>query len=194
MRNFTVLFIALISFYGCGQPEHEPIDSIIPDPPKMTLLEITRNGQFQKKNLKIVIDKSAYTLQVYHKDSLLITYPCVFGFNEIDDKHQEGDGCTPDGEFGIRSMYPHKNWTYFIWVDYPNEESWRRFRERKANGIIEEGGTIGGEIGIHGVPEGADDLISSRINWTLGCISLTNADITDLYKSINKTTTMEIVP
>lgn len=194
MRKFTIILIALVSFYGCGQTETSEADSIEAEEPKQTLQQIKKNGHFLAKDLKILIDKSAYTLQVYHKDSLLITYPCVFGFNEVDDKHQEGDGCTPEGEFGIRSMYPHKNWSYFIWVDYPNKESWRRFNKRRADGTIEAGGTIGGEIGIHGVPEGSDDLISSRTNWTLGCISLTNADVTDLYKSINKTTTMVIVP
>lgn len=193
MRKYTFILIALVSFYGCAQPATDNVDSIEASAPKLTLQQIKKNGGFLAKNLNILIDKSEYTLQVYHKDSLLITYPCVFGFNEVDDKHQEGDGCTPDGEFGIRSMYPHKNWSYFIWVDYPNEESWRRFKARKADGTIEAGGTIGGEIGIHGVPEGSDDLISSRTNWTLGCISLTNADVTDLYKSINKTTTMEII-
>jgi len=194
MRNLTILLLAICSFYACAQSEPDQVLTANDEEPQLSLQEITRNGGFQKKDLKMLIDKSAYTLQVFYKDSLLITYPCVFGFNEIDDKHQEGDGCTPEGEFGIRSMYPHKSWSYFIWVDYPNEESWRRFRARRADGTIKDGATIGGEIGIHGVPEGADDLISSRTNWTLGCISLTNKDVTDLYKSINKYTTMEIVP
>ncbi|MFT5778357.1 MAG: murein L,D-transpeptidase YafK [Crocinitomicaceae bacterium] len=188
------MFVALISCYGCAQDGTIEDDTIQPIVPKVSLQEITRNGKFLKKDLLILIDKSEYTLKVFHKDSLLITYPCVYGFNAIDDKHQEGDGCTPEGEFKIRSMYAHASWKYFIWVDYPNKESWRRFKERKANGDIEPSGTIGGEIGIHGVPEGMDDLISSKRNWTLGCISLTRADVTDLYKSINTTTTMKIVP
>jgi murein L,D-transpeptidase YafK len=194
MKKFTIVLITLVSFYGCSQPSATEVETAEASTPKQSLQEIKKNGHFLAKDLKILIDKSAYTLQVFHKDSLLITYPCVFGFDEVRDKHQEGDGCTPEGDFGIRSMYPHKNWSYFIWVDYPNEESWNRFNKRKADGTIEPGGTIGGEIGIHGVPEGSDDLISSRTNWTLGCISLTNADVTDLYKSINKTTTMVIIP
>jgi murein L,D-transpeptidase YafK len=192
MNKLILIFVALISCYGCAQDiEEETIQPIVP---KLTLQEITRNGNFQKKDLLILIDKSEYTLQVYHKDSLLITYPCVYGFNPVDDKFQEGDGCTPEGDFKIRSMYPHRSWAYFIWFDYPTQESWKRFNERKANGEIEPSGTIGGEIGIHGVPEGMDDMISSRTNWTLGCISLTRADVTDLYKSISTSTKMTIVP
>jgi murein L,D-transpeptidase YafK len=151
-------------------------------------------NNFSSKNLKILIDKSEYTLSVLHKDSLLIVYPCVFGFEPVADKMKEGDGATPEGEFGIRSMYPHKSWSYFIWIDYPNEESWRRFRKRKADGTIEQSATIGGEVGIHGVPGSADEMIADKTNWTLGCISLTTADITDLYKSISTSTKIEIVP
>lgn len=159
-----------------------------------TLLEIVKSNAIPKNELKVRIDKSEYSLSVYHKDKLLIAYPCVFGFNPIEDKHQEGDGCTPEGTFGVRSKYAHKSWSYFIWVDYPNKESWSKFNRRKANGEIEKNATIGGEIGIHGVPEGMDDLIDSRSNWTLGCISLKTKDITDLYHSIGDMTQIVIVP
>ena len=158
------------------------------------LQEIVRSRKIPKNELKIKIDKSAYSLAVYYKEEKLILYPCVFGFNPVDDKHQEGDGCTPEGIFGIRSKYAHGSWTYFIWIDYPNKESWRRFNARKANGTIDKDARIGGEIGIHGVPEGMDEAIDERTNWTLGCISLKTAHITDLYKSIGDGTKIEIVP
>ncbi len=158
------------------------------------LKTIVAERNIPKNELKVLIDKSDYTLSVYHKTEKLISYPCVFGFNAVDDKHQEGDGCTPEGTFGIRSKYAHKSWSYFIWIDYPNKESWRRFNARKADGTIDKNARIGGEIGIHGVPEGMDDMIANRTNWTLGCISLTNKDITDLYQSIGDRTMIEIVP
>lgn len=159
-----------------------------------SLQEIIRTNAIPKNELNVKIDKSDYTLSVYHKERKLIEYPCVFGFNPVDDKHQEGDGCTPEGAFGVRSKYAHKSWSYFIWIDYPNKDSWSKFNRRKANGEIEKGATIGGEIGIHGVPEGMDDLIDSKSNWTLGCISLKTKDITDLYNSIGDKTSILIVP
>lgn len=159
-----------------------------------SLQNIVSEQRIPKNELNIIIDKSEYTLFVYHKEKLLKKYPCVFGFNPIDDKHQEGDGCTPEGTFKIRSKYAHSSWKYFIWIDYPNKKSWRRFNERKKNGTIESDATIGGEIGIHGVPDGADDLIPTRTNWTLGCISLKNNDITEIYKSIGDETVIKIVP
>ena len=193
----VIILVVILSFSGCAQSVDQNSDSLkiaALEEPQTPLLDQVKANNYLPKNLKILIDKSAYTLQVYHKDSLLITYPCVFGFDPVSDKMQEGDGATPEGKFGIRSMYPHKSWSYFIWIDYPNEESWNRFRKRKTDGTIEPSATIGGEVGIHGVPGNADDLIANKTNWTLGCISLTSSHITDLYKSISSSTKIEIVP
>lgn len=204
-RMIRIAFLAtclVLASLGCAQsppdtiqvsePDGNTLDTI--DYPQRKLTEVIAQQRIPKGELKILIDKSDYTLSVLHKDTLLVKYPCVFGFNSVDDKAKEGDGCTPEGTFGIRSMYAHKSWKYFIWIDYPNEESWRRFRSRKASGELEESATIGGEVGIHGVPEGGDYMIDNRSNWTLGCISLKTAHIEDLYKSINGSVKVEIVP
>ncbi|MDB0037924.1 L,D-transpeptidase [bacterium] len=197
MKNrivYALIVMGIICFTGCVQPSEEIILLSGSESKQTLLLEQVKSNNYLAKNLSILIDKSDYTLQVFRKDSLLITYPCVFGFEPKEDKMKEGDGATPEGDFGIRSMYPHKSWKYFIWIDYPNQESWSRFRKRKADGTIENSATIGGEVGIHGVPEGADDMIANKTNWTLGCISLTNEHITDLYKSINSSTKIKIIP
>lgn len=194
MIQYLKFTLIVFAFTSCAQSTEDSIELVVQNVPQTPLLEQVKSNNYSARDLEILIDKSAYTLQVYHKDSLLITYPCVFGFEPVDDKMKEGDGATPEGEFGIRSMYPHRSWSYFIWIDYPNEESWSRFRKRKADGTIEQGATVGGEVGIHGVPGDADDLISSRTNWTLGCISLTSEHIKDLYKSINSSTKIKITP
>lgn len=188
MSRITLLFIGSVLFYSCSIGQ----DSTVAITPK-TLKEKIREGHFKTKDLVVLIDKSDYLVSVYHKDSLLITYPCVLGFNPTDDKRREGDGCTPEGTFKIRSKYPHRSWSYFIWIDYPNDDSWRKFKERKANGEIPADAKIGGEIGIHGVPDEADFAIDQGTNWTLGCISLKTSHIKDLYNSIGDDTIVEIV-
>lgn len=45
---------------------------------------------------------------------------------------------------------------------------------------------------IQGVPKGMDFLIDMKYNWTLGCISLKNKDIDELYPFITKNTIIEI--
>lgn len=156
------------------------------------LKAVVTENKLDKDKLVISIDKSDYILQVLYADSVLITYPVVFGFNAIDDKKMQGDGATPEGTFKIRSKYPHRSWTYFIWFDYPNDDSQKKFAQRKKDGDIPQDAKIGGEVGIHGVPEGYDSAIDQKNNWTLGCISLKTAHIRDLYHSISDKTVIKI--
>jgi murein L,D-transpeptidase YafK len=147
----------------------------------------------KNEKVRLLISKSHYTLTFLANDIPLKTYPVVLGPNTIDDKRMEGDGCTPEGIFGIRNMYPHRSWSKFIWIDYPNEDSWKKHRLSKQKGEIPETATIGGEIGIHGVPDGNDALIEERINWTAGCISLKTNDINEIFDNTSKSTLIEIV-
>ena len=81
-------------------------------------------------------------------------------------------------------MYPHKSWSKFIWFDYPNDDSYKKHNLAKKNNLIPQNSTIGGDVGIHGVPNGADYFIDTRQNWTWGCVSLKNNDINEIYKFV----------
>lgn len=142
--------------------------------------------------ISILIVKSDYQLHVYSADTIVKTYPVVLGGNPSDDKLRQGDQCTPEGTFKMRSKYPHKSWSKFIWINYPTQDSWRKHKQAKADGIISKDAKIGGEIGIHGVPKNTDYMIEKGMNWTLGCISLTNADINELYPFITDKTIITI--
>jgi murein L,D-transpeptidase YafK len=184
----TVLLLAL-GCSGSSQPA---------DPPLGCASAISDNlpplGTVDTMRTRIVIDKSDYTLKLYESDRLLRCYPVVLGPDPVHDKMREGDGCTPEGTFHVRTKYAHAKWSKFIWVDYPTAESWARFHRRQAAGEIAADATIGGEIGIHGTPEGREDLITNRQNWTLGCISLKRAHVDELYACIRTGTQIEILP
>ena len=140
------------------------------------------------ENLHLEIDKSDYILSVMNDTLVIKQYPAVFGGNPLDDKLRQGDRCTPEGKFKVITKYPHRSWDKFIWIDYPTDDSWRKHRKAKQEGILSDSDGIGGEIGIHGVPVGTDYMIDAGINWTLGCISLKNDDINDFYPYIGKGT------
>lgn len=142
--------------------------------------------------INILIDKSDFQLHVYVADTIVKSYSVVLGGNPVDDKLQQGDECTPEGTFKMRSKYPHKSWSKFIWINYPTADSWKKHKKAKADGIIPKEAKIGGEIGIHGVPKGTDYMIKDGVNWTLGCISLTNEDINELYPLITNKTNITI--
>lgn len=144
--------------------------------------------------MTILIDKSDYELHVFDEEGWYATYPVVFGNNSLADKKMEGDKNTPEGSFTINSKRVHEKWCRFISINYPTKESIAKFNLRKQNGEIPSSAKIGGGIGIHGTWPHEDYVIDRYKNWTLGCISMKNADVTDLYNYVPSGTTVTIRP
>ena len=96
----------------------------------------------------------------------------------------EGDRNTPEGSFTIVSKRIHNKWHRFISIDYPNKDSREKFKTRKERGEIPASAKIGGGIGIHGTWPHEDFQIDRYSNWTLGCISMKNKDVEELFKYI----------
>ena len=156
------------------------------------LAEIIEANGLNASQIALLIDKSDYKLTVLVDTLVIKEYPVVFGKNPVDDKLRQGDQCTPEGTFKMLSKYPHKKWSKFIWINYPNDETWQKHNAAKQEGLIPQNSRIGGEIGIHGVPDGADIAIDLKLNWTLGCISMKNKDINELYPYVSKSTEIVI--
>ena len=133
----------------------------------------------------IVIDKTKYELSVFDSKGWLVTYPVVFGSSDLRDKLYAGDKKTPEGMFTIIQKKVHPKWDRFMMLDYPTKESYNKFNQRKAEGVIPVNATIGGGIGIHGTWPHEDYAIDNYDNWTEGCISLKNKDVEELYKMIS---------
>ena len=131
--------------------------------------------------ISILIDKSDYELSVYDDKGWYATYPVVFGNNSLDDKKMEGDKKTPEGSFKIISKKVHDKWYRFLALDYPTKESWEKFNRRKQLGEIPASASIGGSIGIHGTWPHEDFIIDKYKNWTMGCISMKNDDVREVY-------------
>jgi murein L,D-transpeptidase YafK len=143
--------------------------------------------------ITLLIDKTHHRLFVLNGRRIAKTYPCVFGGDPVNDKRFEGDSRTPEGNFKISRKYPHRLWSRFMLLNYPITSSWAKFRRAKREHRIPPNATIGGLVGIHGVPAGYDSVIDRGQNWTLGCISLKTADIKDLYSLCKVGTPVRII-
>jgi len=132
----------------------------------------------------IVISKHSYELTVYDDRGWLVKYPVVFGNGDLRDKMQEGDRETPEGSFTIVSKRIHEKWDRFMMLDYPTAESFAKFNQRKAQGIIPKNAQIGGGVGIHGTWPHESYAVDRYDNWTEGCISLKNEDVEELFSMI----------
>lgn len=132
----------------------------------------------------IIIDKSDYELRVYDNEGWYATYPVVFGSNDLADKFMEGDRRTPEGHFRVLLKKVHPKWGPELLLDFPNEESIKKFKEREREGIIPKNARIGSGIAIHATRPEEEWTVDYFQNWTDGCISLKYTEAKDLYSYI----------
>jgi lipoprotein-anchoring transpeptidase ErfK/SrfK len=130
----------------------------------------------------VVVSRTCRTLSLYEHGHLARRYPVVFGRNPLGPKRYEGDRRTPWGFYTIVEKRRHKRWARFFLLDYPNVSDAVRYTEAVAAGDVpDDAGRvpgIGGAIGIHGSDK--EDLNKQGVDWTHGCVSLTNHDVVEL--------------
>jgi murein L,D-transpeptidase YafK len=154
---------------------------------KVTASDTTANPYY------IIIDKSTYELKVFDDQGWYATYPVVFGSRDIHDKMCEGDKLTPDGNFKVILKKINTNWGPELLLNYPNEEAYEKFNERKAKGILPRSAKIGGGIAIHATRPAEEWTVDNYYNWTDGCISVKYTEMKDLYSYIPVGTPVTIV-
>ena len=151
------------------------------------------NAHATRNTYTVLILKSRYELKVYDSTGdWIITYPVVFGNKDHGDKMMQGDRKTPEGVFHILCKRKHDKWNSMMLLDYPTQESYRKFNERKASGLIPSDAQIGGAIGIHGTWPHEDYAIDQYQNWTEGCISTKNMYIEEIFDLLPIGTRVEI--
>ena len=103
-------------------------------------------------------------------------------------KVQAGDKKTPEGVYYVDAKNPHSLFHRALHLSYPNAAD--RARAHKL------GVKPGGDIEIHGVPKGYAWLGSSQriIDWTTGCIAVTDSEIDEIWDEVPVGTPVEIRP
>lgn len=155
---------------------------ILPKPQKISSGMAIRPDTLNRDSLIIYIDKSHYMLMVFYKHKLIRKYRAVFGPNPQMNKQMEGDRNTPEGWFTITRLNPKSKYNKFMELSYPDNKHRENFERLKDRGVIPRNARIGGNVGIHGIWEGGDNMIQLGVGWTDGCIALCNSDMNDLYR------------
>ena len=119
-------------------------------------------------------------------------------------KRLEGDGRTPVGHYRIVEKRPSRRFRWFLGIDYPNGVDADR---GYALGLIGPGEwadiflahlrgqrppwttALGGQIGIHGAGGRP-----AEVDWTEGCIAVSDAEIDYLAAHVPLGTVVEILP
>ncbi len=135
-------------------------------------------------SLMVIINKSRFLLDVYYRKRKIRSYKVVFGPKPQENKVMKGDRRTPEGWYKVQEKHISGRYNKFIHIDYPNDSAYARFNKLKLQGAIPRDAEIGGDVGIHGVWEGGEDMIDMGIGWTDGCIAMKNTDVDDLYRIV----------
>ncbi|MFC4291555.1 murein L,D-transpeptidase family protein [Sphingorhabdus arenilitoris] len=135
---------------------------------------------------RIIVDKSDRVLILYDGDTEIARYSGIrFGDAPAGHKQFEGDEKTPEGEYRINGRNPASRYHLSLRISYPNAAD-RAYAKS-------QGKDPGGDIFIHGQPNGYNDPVIAR-DWTDGCIALSNAEIAQIWKLVPDGTKIIIQP
>ena len=137
---------------------------------------------------RVVVRKGERKLQLLRNGVALRTFRVALGLRPDGHKQFEGDFRTPEGVYRLTRRNPNSEYFLSIQVDYPNAQDVARARR--------QGLRPGGSIMIHGqpnVPKKSRDYYSN-VDWTEGCIAVSNSDMVEIWLMTPPDTPIEILP
>jgi murein L,D-transpeptidase YafK len=140
-----------------------------------------------KADLVIVVkNQRALTLLAHGK--VLRTYKVALGATPVGAKENEGDHKTPEGHYLLDRRNAKSRFYKSIHVSYPREQDKEKAAQR--------GVSAGGDIMIHGLPNGFGWMGPTHRNmdWTDGCIAVTDAEMDEIWELVPAGTPIEIQP
>jgi len=148
----------------------------------------TINDSKKNRDYSIIIDKFSRKCFIYHNGSKKYEFDTELGKNWVGDKREKGDNATPEGMYKIIKKFDTNKTKYYkaLLLDYPNDEDMAAFKSDIARGKLPPSAKIGGLIEIHGNG-------GKGIDWTEGCIALTDKDMDIVFKLAKGGTPVTIV-
>ncbi len=137
---------------------------------------------------RIVVEKSGRTMKLMQGARVLKTYRVALSREPIGAKEREGDHKVPEGEYVIDSKNSHSRFHLALHISYPNASD--REKARKL------GVRLGGNIEIHGLDSKYAWVgsLQRQVDWTDGCIAVTNPEIEEIWPMVPTGTAVEIRP
>ena len=137
---------------------------------------------------KVLIEKKERRLTLLSRGEVIKTYKIALGGNPVGPKERQGDNKTPEGTYIIDSRNRDSVYHLSLHISYPNEKDKMRAKEL--------GVSPGGDIMIHGIKKGLAWVGASHaeVDWTKGCIAVTDEEMEEIYKLVPNGSVAEIRP
>lgn len=146
----------------------------------------------------VQVDTDTLTLTVFSSGHRVLArfHNIAIGRGGAANEHRRGDGTTPRGVFHIAWIDRHSRFGVFYGLDYPTPSiAWRAYlrneisaaqfdailRAAREHRVPPQNTPLGGQLGLHGIGSG-NPLVQRDLNWTDGCIALTNAQLRRLAR------------
>jgi murein L,D-transpeptidase YafK len=137
---------------------------------------------------QVIVMKSQRTLTLLSHGKVLRSYKVALGGSPVGAKEQQGDHKTPEGHYILDRRNAQSRFYKSIHVSYPNEQDKQKASQR--------GVSAGGDIMIHGLPNGFGWLSDTHraLDWTDGCVAVTNREMDEIWGMVPDGTPIEIRP
>lgn len=137
---------------------------------------------------EVLVRKEERRLYLLSGDQVVRSYRIGLGDNPSGHKLYEGDERTPEGEYVLDWRNPNSDFYKSIHISYPNDQD----RELASAWGLDPGGSIM----IHGLPTGVGDMAFAYLglDWTNGCIAVSNEEMDEIWQLVADGTPIRIVP
>jgi murein L,D-transpeptidase YafK len=137
---------------------------------------------------QVIVMKSQRTLTLLSRGKVLRTYRVALGGSPVGAKERQGDHKTPEGQYILDRRNAKSRFYKSIHVSYPNEQDKQKASQR--------GVSAGGDVMIHGLPNGFGWLGATHraLDWTDGCVAVTNQEMDEIWQLVPDGTPIEIHP
>lgn len=136
----------------------------------------------------VVVYKSRHIMHLISGNEVVRSYRVALGRNQLGPKQKAGDSRTPEGTYIIDGHIKDSRYYKSLHFSYPNSRDLETAKKK--------GYPPGGNITIHGLPKGYEDLadFQYRKNWTRGCIAVSNAEMDEIWRLVADGTPIIINP
>jgi murein L,D-transpeptidase YafK len=136
----------------------------------------------------LVVEKAQRKLLAYSHGVLLRAYSVSLGREPIGPKLRQGDRRTPEGQYFVDAHNPTSSFHRALHVSYPSAADVVRARSA--------GYDPGGEIMVHGIHYGLGWIGRAHrfVDWTVGCVAVTDPEIEELYRIVPDGTRIDLRP
>ena len=137
---------------------------------------------------KVVVHKSERKLELLQRGTVVRTYKVALGLNPIGTKERSGDFRTPEGAYRLVRRNPRSDYFLSMQVSYPNDVDLKHAKRNHWD--------TGGSIMIHGLPNQLkhDPSYYENVDWTDGCIAVSNSDMLEIWLLVQDNAPIEILP